>query len=655
MATTNENVNSVSKDSSVVEVPIPDSQFGAIMLSEMKTEKLSGQANYKNWMNDVKYWALTNGLDLLLKSEASSNPEIYRQQVRIMSKLMQSMEFNLVLLFEDCQTPKEVLDKLEKRYEVSSQVKLTRVINEWTTMAIWHNEPMAEYIVRFETATKEVRNCGGEIGEPVVCARLLNSLGPKYTQISNRLVSESSLEIIMEKLRNECFLQSVDNKVLAVTKVCYNCRRKGHLAKECSANIGKVQRPQCNDFGASYGRPQCNDFGAQSAGCTRCCLCGGAGHSSIECRENMKRCASTNWKIDSGATAHFCVENVLKGVKCGLRNGSGESNFDKHAVCMSVGLASGSYEQEISRMRGQALARRYACFSCGRQGHVSRDCGKCFVCERTGHKAVNCPQRWRDESSWRSNQQSADAWPSWKRRNVEGCWRMDDSGAANRNGTVHVENGRPVTSRALTAIGNVEVTSGEGLYVPKDVPSVSVFGKAKDDVVADKTYRKLDAETRSYGKDNHAVCMAVEQASNEGRYDPRDMASVSGCGKAKADLVDKRRVKLVTKGRSQEKDDLAVWKATSEQLRAKHGDFGFNKLCKRTVELYNAEGWRSSNIAESDVLTQKGGCDVDHVIRKQTSTRKMDKGANKVRFKDNGECSNWIANVEPELDPIPVL
>ena len=194
---------------------------------------------------------------------------------------------------------------------------------------------------------------------------------------------------------------------------------------------------------------------------------------------------------------------------------------------------------------------------------------------------MNCPQRWRDDSSsWRSNwkgksSQADCAWNVQKKREVEGCWRVDSS-ATNRIGPVQVEKVEPVTSRALTATGSVKVTSVEGQNVPKDV------------------------------------------------------ACGSSCGKAKADLVDKRRVKLVTKGRSEEEDSVAVCKAASVlQCRLNGG------------ESSQSGRWRNSNNAESDDLIQKGGCHVDHVIRKQTSNSKKSKGNNKIRFQDGGECSNW--------------
>ena len=250
-------------------------------------------------------------------------------------------------------------------------------------------------------------------------------------------------------------------------------------------------------------------------------------------------------------------------------------------VAVAVELASGSGERGVSRTFGRALATRHTCFSCGRQGHISRDCGRCFVCGRKGHKAVNCPQRWRDDSSsWRSNwkgksSQADCARNVQKKRDVEGCWRVDSS-ATNRIGPVQVEKVEPVMARALTATGSVKVTSVEGRNVPKDV------------------------------------------------------ACGSSCGKAKADLVDKRRVKLVTKGRSEEEDSVAVCKAASVlQCRLNGG------------ESSQSGRWRNSNNAESDDLIQKGGCHVDHVIRKQTSTSKKNEGINKIRFQDGGECSNW--------------
>ncbi|KAF4752164.1 hypothetical protein FOZ62_004128, partial [Perkinsus olseni] len=133
-------------------------------------------------------------------------------------------------------------------------------------------------------------------------------------------------------------------------EVCLNCKRPGHIARECPNEI------VCNK-------------------------CGGPGHKAYECPEGEERSPRKRPPKDCyicGELGHIAAECPNDGIRDHRREGDGRRRQSEYGR----GMASrGSSDDEL-------------CYNCHQRGHIARDCRKppiCRNCHREGHIAQNCP------------------------------------------------------------------------------------------------------------------------------------------------------------------------------------------------------------------------------------------------------------------------
>ncbi|KAF4691060.1 hypothetical protein FOZ60_016292 [Perkinsus olseni] len=133
-------------------------------------------------------------------------------------------------------------------------------------------------------------------------------------------------------------------------EVCLNCKRPGHIARECPNEI------VCNK-------------------------CGGPGHKAYECPEGEERSPRKRPPKDCyicGELGHIAAECPNDGIRDHRREGDGRRRQSDYGRGMASRVSS---DDEL-------------CYNCHQRGHIARDCRKppiCRNCHREGHIAQNCP------------------------------------------------------------------------------------------------------------------------------------------------------------------------------------------------------------------------------------------------------------------------
>ncbi|KAF4699784.1 hypothetical protein FOZ63_028576 [Perkinsus olseni] len=133
-------------------------------------------------------------------------------------------------------------------------------------------------------------------------------------------------------------------------EVCLNCKRPGHIARECPNEI------VCNK-------------------------CGGPGHKAYECPEWEERSPRKRPPKDCyicGELGHIAAECPNDGIRDHRREGDGRRRQSDYGRGMASRVSS---DDEL-------------CYNCHQRGHIARDCRKppiCRNCHREGHIAQNCP------------------------------------------------------------------------------------------------------------------------------------------------------------------------------------------------------------------------------------------------------------------------
>lgn len=238
--------------------------------NSMKIEKFDGK-NFKQWKFQVKCALRAKGLNINIPKpiENAAQMQWNKDDGMAMFILTSSMDLNQISLIENCETAKDVMNKLEAIYEQKSEFNKMLVHEKFYQYSYCSSDTMAQHVSKVEGLAKELRECGEKLSDTAVITKILSSLPPTYRSLrqawlsldsdsqtiqnlTSRLIdeeaslvkdtsSETALVTLKGNLKqgkqkekpNSSSMSNLSNT--SHRFVCYNCNKRGHFAKECRA------------------------------------------------------------------------------------------------------------------------------------------------------------------------------------------------------------------------------------------------------------------------------------------------------------------------------------------------------------------------------------------------------------------------------------
>lgn len=232
--------------------------------------KFDGQ-NYQQWKFQVKCALRAKGIygvvDGTEPKPNSTKPEEEKQWLKrdalAMFTITSTMCLTQITLIENCQTASEVVKKLDTVYAQRSETNKMLVHEKFHQYKMNENDSVAQHVSKVENLARQIRDMGEPFSDLAVITKILNTLPSKYKNIRQawlsldeskqtivnltaRLIDEEAQLTATEETENAFSTMTLKgkerNKTVEKSKVsCYNCRKKGHYARDCKAPKKKRQ------------------------------------------------------------------------------------------------------------------------------------------------------------------------------------------------------------------------------------------------------------------------------------------------------------------------------------------------------------------------------------------------------------------------------
>lgn len=250
--------------------------------------KFDGQC-YRQWKFQVSLALRAKGIEKHLKETPKLEDSKWRQDdAKAMFIQTTTMELSQISLIQNCNTAKDISDKLDAIYEKKSESTKLILHENFHNIKFEEGDTMAAHISKIENIAQQLRDTDENISDISIITKILGSLPEKYRGLRQAWLSLDENKQTLNNLTariidEEANFNKYNDTALSTEKrrnkplfKCYNCNKRGHYAKDCRSP--KKSRDK-----------RSSDVSAFTV-------------------ENAEACVSTEeeeWILDSGASAHM--------------------------------------------------------------------------------------------------------------------------------------------------------------------------------------------------------------------------------------------------------------------------------------------------------------------------------------------------------------
>lgn len=220
------------------------------------THRLNG-SNFKLWNLQIKAFLRGHGL-LDVVTGAAPEPvdptetaELEKWALRdgkAMSILISSINPEQANHVLNCESSKQVYDKIQSLHKTISEVRIMNLYEEYFSLKMGDDESVATYFSRCSMLASEIEDQGEKLTENIKMVRIISSLTPKFKNFRTvwySIKEGRELENLLPRLRlEEDQLKKADND--EVTEAAFHVKSKGSGRKEKMSIDELKKNTKCN-------------------------------------------------------------------------------------------------------------------------------------------------------------------------------------------------------------------------------------------------------------------------------------------------------------------------------------------------------------------------------------------------------------------------